>query len=274
MSIATVSRVLTATPRSRPRTRELVRGAVERWAHRADRRAGAAGGAGAVFVRCPYVLTDYFGLIVSSIAETLDLHGRQVMLNAGEATQTQPGAAGPARPARGSAGAIMVLPPEPGEDLERLRGARLPVRGRRPAHTAAAGHRRGVGRPLRRRPPPDGPPGRARPPPDRGDRRPATTWLASDARLAGHTAALADGGVLPAPELLRCTRADHRARLPGRRRAARPAATARPRWSVSTTRPPSGALRAAAERGLRVPEDLSITGFDDIDLSPGHRARR
>jgi LacI family transcriptional regulator len=28
-----------------------------------------------------------------------------------------------------------------------------------------------------------------------------------------------------------------------------------------------GALTAAAERGLRVPEDLSIAGFDDIDLA-------
>jgi LacI family transcriptional regulator len=28
-----------------------------------------------------------------------------------------------------------------------------------------------------------------------------------------------------------------------------------------------GALRAAYERGLRVSEDLSTTGFDDIDLS-------
>ena len=28
-----------------------------------------------------------------------------------------------------------------------------------------------------------------------------------------------------------------------------------------------GALAAAAERGLRVPGDLSVTGFDDIDLA-------
>jgi LacI family transcriptional regulator len=28
-----------------------------------------------------------------------------------------------------------------------------------------------------------------------------------------------------------------------------------------------GTLQAARERGLRVPEDLSIAGFDDIDLS-------
>ena len=28
-----------------------------------------------------------------------------------------------------------------------------------------------------------------------------------------------------------------------------------------------GAMQAAAERGLRVPHDLSVTGFDDIDLA-------
>jgi LacI family transcriptional regulator len=32
-----------------------------------------------------------------------------------------------------------------------------------------------------------------------------------------------------------------------------------------------GALQAAAERGLRVPEDLSIAGFDDIDVSRATR---
>jgi LacI family transcriptional regulator len=42
---------------------------------------------GAVYLRCPYVLTDYFGLIVSAIAETLELHGRPLLLGAGEATQ-------------------------------------------------------------------------------------------------------------------------------------------------------------------------------------------
>ena len=49
-------------------------------------RRPSARSTGAVFVRCPYVLSDYFGIIVSSIAETLDLHGRRVVLNAGEAS--------------------------------------------------------------------------------------------------------------------------------------------------------------------------------------------
>ena len=32
-----------------------------------------------------------------------------------------------------------------------------------------------------------------------------------------------------------------------------------------------GALAAAAQRGLRVPEELSIAGFDDIDLAQATR---
>ena len=38
-----------------------------------------------VFVRCPYLLTDYFGHIVTSIAETLALHGQSMLLDAGDA---------------------------------------------------------------------------------------------------------------------------------------------------------------------------------------------
>src|SRR3954469_14118530 len=63
LSIATVSRALnghrTVTPPPRPRVNEA--------AERLRARIGVSGKpkGSTVFVRCPYVLTDYFGLIVS-----------------------------------------------------------------------------------------------------------------------------------------------------------------------------------------------------------------
>src|SRR5690349_16810864 len=87
VSIATVSRVLNQAGAVAPETRQLVEQAIEDLGLRAPApRGGTAKPVeGAVYLRCPYVLTDYFGLIVSSIAETLDRHGRQLVLNAGEA---------------------------------------------------------------------------------------------------------------------------------------------------------------------------------------------
>jgi LacI family transcriptional regulator len=91
-------------------------------------------------------------------------------------------------------------------------------------------------------------------------------WLAGQARMAGHASALADAGILHPPELTRAgeptVRFGHRAAgelldLPQR-------PTALVGFNDKTA---VGALAAAAERGLRVPEDLSITGFDDIDLA-------
>ena len=93
--------------------------------------------------------------------------------------------------------------------------------------------------------------------------------------MAGHASALADAGILHPPELTRAgeptVRFGHQAAgelldLPQR-------PTALVGFNDKTA---VGALAAAAERGLRVSEDLSITGFDDIDLaqatSPGPAA--
>src|SRR5947208_17105838 len=87
VSIATVSRVLNDHAHVAAHTRELVQRAVEQLGAQAPApRAGRPTG-GPVYLRCPYLLTDYFGLIVSSVAETLELHGRQLLLDAGEAAQ-------------------------------------------------------------------------------------------------------------------------------------------------------------------------------------------
>src|ERR1700757_3515397 len=86
VSIATVSRVLNNQANVAPYTRDLVQRAVLRLnAHGPGRGTFPDRVAqGSVYLRCPYLLTDYFGLIVSSIAETLELDGRPLVLNAGE----------------------------------------------------------------------------------------------------------------------------------------------------------------------------------------------
>ncbi|ADB36036.1 transcriptional regulator, LacI family [Kribbella flavida DSM 17836] len=293
VSIATVSRVLNHSASVAPATRDLVEQAVERLGATAP---GPRGGtpkpaAGAVYVRCPYLLTDYFGLIVSSIAETLDRHGRQLVLNAGQGAASAPvlsqlaagrSSAGyggrrsvgtdensPAEPGQtvqpAVGGAILILPPESSEELVRLRARRFPfvvVDPRTPlprdiaavsaahfsgarqvtAHLAELGHRRiGV---------------------IAGPRE----WLASDARLSGHAAALADAGSLPDPALVRfvepTTEWGYRAAGELLDLPERPTALV-----AFNDKAAVGALRAAVERGLSIPGDLSVAGFDDIDLS-------
>jgi LacI family transcriptional regulator len=217
-----------------------------------------------VFVRCPYLLTDYFGHIVSSIAETLALHGQHMVLDAGDAgIESKVLLDLPHR--RNTSGAVLILPPEPIEDLEAVTARNYPLvvvdpriavpRGTvavSAAHFSAArsvtrhlvelGHRR-VGLIC-------GPP----------------YWLARDDRVAGHLAALSEAGVLGNPDLMR-----H-----GEPKAAtgviaggelldladRPTAIVCFNDKVAV-----GVLQAAAARGLRVPQDLSVTGFDDIDVS-------
>lgn len=265
VSIATVSRVLNDQPNVSPETRDLVLRTVERIGTRAPNSRSAASRAaqGDVYVRCPYVLTDYFGLIVSSIAETLDLHGRRLILGAGTASRNS--LALPTLPNDPAvAGAIMILPPEPSEELEALRARGLPfvvidpmtplrediaavsaahVAGARSvtAHLTSLGHRRiGVI---------NGP----------------NEWLASHSRIVGHTSALAETGILPEPELLRSIEPTvdlgYRAACELLDLPARPSAIV-----AFNDKAAVGALRAASERGLHVPEDLSVTGFDDIDL--------
>jgi LacI family transcriptional regulator len=269
LSIATVSRVLNGYPRVAPETRELVQATVDRLGPRAPRpRSASAPRAevqhAAVFVRCPYQLTDYFGLIVSSIAETLQLHGRHAILDAGRLAQNE--AVLPTLAARpGVGGAILVLPPEPREDLEALREARFPfvvVDPRTPpprdvaaVSAAHASGSRAVTNHLL----------------ELGHRRIGVlagpqNWLAGKARLGGHTAALADVGVLADPELVRS--AEPTARF-GRQAAAELLDSPRPPTAIVgfNDKVAVGVLAAAAERGLRIPGDLSVTGFDDSDVA-------
>ncbi|TKK77761.1 LacI family transcriptional regulator [Kribbella jiaozuonensis] len=266
VSLATVSRVVNQVGGIAPETRRLVEQAIEELGLPAPVPRGGTPKPveGAVYVRCPYLLTDYFGLIVSSIAETLDRHGRQVILNAGEAAQHDPVLPHLAS-RRGVGGAVLILPPEPSEDLVRLSSRRFPFvvvdprtalprdipsvsaahhSGARQltAHLTALGHTRiGV---------------------IAGPRE----WLAADARLSGHAAALADAGILPDASLVRhdqpTTVHGYRAALSLLELDPRPTALV-----AFNDKAAIGALQAATESGLSVPGDLSVAGFDDLDLS-------
>ncbi|MEV6304345.1 LacI family DNA-binding transcriptional regulator [Actinoplanes sp. NPDC051861] len=257
LSIATVSRALNGQANVAEHTRQRVLEAAG--------RGGSRPAGGVVYLRCPYLLTDYFGLIVSSVAETAELHGLHILLNAGKAAKDSDVLLSlPDEP--GIDAAILILPPEPESALENLRDRGFPfvvVDPRTPpprdvaavsaAHFAGArslmthlvelGHRRVaiIGGPRE--------------------------WLVNDNRLAGYVAPLAEMGLLPAPELMRFV--PEPSEEHGYRAACelldvpdRPTAVVAFNDKMAV-----GAARAAAERGLRIPEDLSVAGFDDIDVS-------
>jgi LacI family transcriptional regulator len=267
LSIATVSRVLNGGENVAADTRRRVQQVVERLGDRAPerrRRAPARATRPPVFVRCPYLLTDYFGHIVTSIAESLALHGQGMLLDAGDAVVRSTVVRELPR-RRDACGAVLILPPEPSADLEALatRGYPFVVVDPRTAvagamvsisaahfsgaravtrHLIELGHRRiGV----------------ITGPPD---------WRTRDDRVGGHLAALAEAGMLGDPQLMR----DGEPATKTGVWAGGELLDLRPRPSAVVCfndKVAVGVMEAAAARGLRVPADLSVVGFDDIGVS-------
>ncbi|WLQ36887.1 LacI family DNA-binding transcriptional regulator [Streptomyces castrisilvae] len=266
VSIATVSRVINGRAVVAPATQEMVRQAARRLGEVPVQRRPSPGPADApVLVYCPYALTDYFGTIVTSVIETLALHGRRAVIQAGESAREQtPSLLSLPGPA-GMAGAVLILPPSSTEDLLALHARRYPLvvidpREELPEDVAsvsaahAAGARRVTGHLTalgHRRIGFIGGPG---------------NWLASRSRLVGHTSALAEIGILVEPELVRAVvepNAEMGYRAASSLLELAPAPTAIVAFNDKTA---AGALRAALDRRLRVPQDLSVTGFDDSEL--------
>lgn|SRR6185437_5907096 len=265
LSPATVSRALNGHAYVSETTRRRVQDAVEQLSGgRAPRPRPRPRAQGMVFVRCPYELTDYFGPIVSSIAETLRLHGREMLLDAGGAGYHDTVLRRlPSR--RDVAAAVLILPPESVTELEALRASNTPfividprVRvpkdmlavsaanfaGARDAteHLTALGHRR------------------------IGVISVAPALAAGEARMAGHASALAQVGELVDPGLIR---SGEPVTATGEKLGGelldlprRPTAIICFNDKVAV-----GVLQAAADRNLSVPGDVSVIGFDDIDVS-------
>jgi len=263
VSIATVSRVVNDSGYVAASTRSAVESVIREHGYTANRNARALSGGrtGLVGVTVPRIHPAYFSVIVSGIAEalyerdmrivvcpTLHEHDREVSLLE--------------RLMRGTTdGALLVLPEESSGELRTLMNdgykfvvvdPRKRIDERVP--TVSAAHSSGAGQATRHLL-------------GLGHRRIAAIsgprgWMATEERKRGYVAALAATGVLPDPELV----IESNFGVDG----GRAAATA----LLELAQPPSaifafndqlaiGAMHAALARGLRLPADLSIVGFDD-----------
>jgi LacI family transcriptional regulator len=267
VSIATVSRVVNDRSDVSSETREAVWRVLREHGYPVTSRARSSkrkrASTALVGITTPLVHPGYFAFILAGAAEALYEHDMRAVLcptrhsHAREASLLD-------RLAHGETeGAILVLPEESAGELQALadHGFRFvvvdPLKdtcGGIPVVSAAtsSGATQGARHLL-----------------DLGHRRIGVIsgpegWIASAERLRGYQAALAGAGVLPDPRLV----AYSNFRIDGGRQAAA--------GLLALPDPPTaifafndamaiGAMQVARERGLRMPDDLSVIGFDDTN---------
>jgi LacI family transcriptional regulator len=267
VSIATVSRVMNARDDVSPETRELVQRIVRERGYTANRTARglSAGRTGLIGATVPLVHPAYFSFILSGAAEALYERDMRLVLcptqheHDREVTLLE-------RMMHGTTdGGLLILPQESADELEHLleHGYRfvvvdplLPLNERIPAVSAAhsAGADIAVKHLL-----------------SLGHRRIAAIsgprgWIATEERLRGYQAALAAAGILPEQELV--IEANFEIE-PGLRAARRLLDLHEPPTAIFAFNDniAIGVLQAARERGIRVPDDLSVVGFDDVEAA-------
>jgi LacI family transcriptional regulator len=263
VSIATVSRVVNGHSDVSSETREAVQRVIREHGYTTNRSARALSGGrtGLVGVTVPRVQPSYFSAILDGAAEALEEQDCRIVLCPTK-HEHQREVSLLERLMHGTTdGALLVLPEETNEELRVLLhhgyrfvvvDPRKPVDERIPAVSAAnsAGatqatrHLLGLGH--RRIAAITGPGG----------------WMASEERRRGYHAALVDAGVMPDPAL----EVESDFLLSGGVEAAA-------KLLDGTDRPTAvfafsdnlaiGAIQAARARGLHVPGDVSIVGFDD-----------
>jgi LacI family transcriptional regulator len=265
VSIATVSRVVNGHSDVAEETRDLVMRVVRENGYATNRSARglSAGRTGLVGVLVPLVYPFYFSAILSGAAEALYEQELRLVLSPTQHEHDREVSLLDRLMHGMTDGALIVLPEESNDELAHLLeqgyrfvvvDPRLPLDERVPsvsaAHASGAdqaiNHLLGLGH--RRIAAITGPRG----------------WVATEDRRRGYHAALAAVGILPEPALE--IEADFEIG-PGRDAAGhlldlrdRPTAIFAFNDNLAI-----GALQAARDRGLEVPGDLSVIGFDDVE---------
>ena len=263
VSIATVSRVVNGSGYVSEKTRSAVESVIREHGYTANRTArGLSGGrTGLVGVTVPRIHPAYFSLIVAGVAEALYEHDMRIVLcptlheHAREVSLLE-------RLMHGTTDCgLLVLPEESSSELRTLmnHGYRFVVVDPRKriderVPTVSANHSSGADQATRHLL-------------DLGHRRigaitgPRGT-MATEERQRGYHAALAAAGVLPDPQLVIESNFDIDG---GRRAAAALLDLADPPTAIFAFNDPLaiGAMQAALARNLRIPQDLSVVGFDD-----------
>jgi LacI family transcriptional regulator len=265
VSIATVSRVLNGRPDVSPVTREAVLRVVREQGFSMNRSARALSGGrtGLVGVTLPIVHVEYFSRILWGASEALYEHDMRVVLcptmheRDREVTLLEQLLQGT------TDGALLLLTRESNEELRALErkgfpfvvlDPRYPVDESTPVVSAAhwAGAKAATEHLV-----------------SRGHRRIGVItgphgWVASVDRLDGYQAALAAAGVLADPDLIAKGNFTGES---GRAAASRLLSLPDPPTAIFAFNDEMavGAMRVAEQRGLRLPDDLSIVGFDDLE---------
>jgi len=267
VSIATVSRVLNGRPDVAQATRDLVLEHVRSVGYVTNRgaRALAGGRTGLIGLVVPFAQNDYFSAIIEGACEALYQRDARLVLCPTHHLKDREISMMDTLMHGATDGTLIVLPMESMAELRQLRRLGspfvvidpsmpldddLPVvaptnwAGARVAteHLIALGHRR-IGMITGH-----------------------NGWCASVDRLAGYHSALLTAGLPIMPEYVR--EGDFQTDS-GFRAAHELLALPCPPTAIFAQSDPMavGAVRAARERGLTVPGDLSVVGFDDVEMA-------
>ena len=260
VSIATVSRVINGHADVSSQTRDAVQRVIRELGYPAGARSRATR-TGQIGVMVPLIHPGCFAEILAGAAEALYEHDLRAVLGPTRHSRAREMSLLDRLAGGAADGAIIVLPEESSQEFAALAGQGFPVVIVDPRTevtegipVVSAAHASGATQATRHLL-------------ELGHRRIAVIggprgWIATEERMRGYHAALAGARVLPDPGLVQYS--DFRIEG-GREAAERLLGLPDPPTAIFAFNDAmaAGVLQVAAARGLRVPADVSVAGFDD-----------